>query len=405
MAVLAVREVVERLTFLVIALSALSRLEALRVLDASDRFAKLEAAERSCVYADLAWVVQEQATRNYLAKANLVYWPRCLHPEKAGLIVEGRINSIRLMDAIHRVETDAWNVAIQLEQDASGTSLAGPVRPLTAQVKRMLPPPTSDGFGIERLADHDSESGRYFKTTTGPVSVSTDPIFTPTYTMLEQPAPIFGETVETSVPYLWTTVVGETMAAELCALSSVEYDGLPLAFHRDMAKQAWDEMRHAVYYLEAAVALLPTLESRLDESDPLKASLVAFRERQAGLPIPRELNLYETVLNSSLPERLILFQIQTEAPGASRKKRNLQSEVCQIYPDLARALEYDLRDEIVHARIGKIWLPYLVPDAAERRQLIEITGLLRGLLLLTSFAHHGSRSLGELMEDLVAGVN
>jgi hypothetical protein len=51
-----------------------------------------------------------------------------------------------------------------------------------------------------------------------------------------------------------------------------------------------------------------------------------------GLPIPRELNLYETILNCSLEERLILFQIQTEAPGASRKKENLRSELCRLYP-------------------------------------------------------------------------
>jgi hypothetical protein len=83
---------------------------------------------------------------------------------------------------------------------------------------------------------------------------------------------VFGESLRETIRYLWTVCVGETMAAELCALSSIEYDGLPPAFYRDMGKQAWDEMRHAVALPRRRRRHAPSLEEILKDVDRWWAS-------------------------------------------------------------------------------------------------------------------------------------
>jgi hypothetical protein len=47
------------------------------------------------------------------------------------------------------------------------------------------------------------------------------------------------------------TAFRETLAAEVAALSILEYDGLPWPFYLDMARQVEDESRHALLAFQA----------------------------------------------------------------------------------------------------------------------------------------------------------
>jgi uncharacterized ferritin-like protein (DUF455 family) len=110
------------------------------------------------------------------------------------------------------------------------------------------------------------------------------------------------------------------------------------------------------------------------------------------------------MLNASLTERLILFNVQTEAPSAARKKRQTELALCRAHPELKMALEYDLRDEIAHARIGQTWLKYLVPSRADRRRAVAMTDRLRSILILTSFAHVHEVPLPHLIDQCLSGA-
>ena len=50
-----------------------------------------------------------------------------------------------------------------------------------------------------------------------------------------------GDLLEDIMPSFWSVAHSEMLAAELCALSIIEYDHLPLKFYLDLAKQSWDE--------------------------------------------------------------------------------------------------------------------------------------------------------------------
>jgi len=101
----------------------------------------------------------------------------------------------------------------------------------------------------------------------------------------------------------------------------VEYDGLPLAFYRDFAKQARDEMRHALLFFRLGVDLLPSFLAWPPPDHPLVPGARRFAETGSGLPVPRERNLYELAGH----------------------------------------------DEASHARFGKIGFEHLVPEKANRR--------------------------------------
>jgi uncharacterized ferritin-like protein (DUF455 family) len=185
----------------------------------------------------------------------------------------------------------------------------------------------------------------------------------------------------------------------LCALSAVEYDGLPNQFYWDMGKQAWDEARHAMFFLHSSLSLIgeiSSIGSELSDSAPWLV-LDHFRATGRGLPIPFEGNLYESMLNADLVERLVLMNIRTEAPAVGRKLQRIRSSFCQTHGPIAEGYEFDRFDETSHAAIGKRWLEFLLPDENERKGRMEEADLLRNVYLLTSFSHHGGGTMTELL--------
>jgi hypothetical protein len=219
---------------------------------------------------------------------------------------------------------------------------------------------------------------------------------------METPTPAFGDSVVEAVPYFWNLAAREAMASDLCSLSIIEYDGLPLAFYRDFAKQALDEAGHAKYFLSTAISQLPSLIKALSDDHSVRASATSFMKTGTGLSIPKERNLYEAIWNATLAERLILMHHDTEAPAVAGMKRRIESAYCQANPDIAAGFEIVRRDEISHAHIGHTWLQYLFPDRKDLEGAIRSARVMRGLLLSVAFAHYQGGNSGEVVERVLS---
>jgi hypothetical protein len=227
-----------------------------------------------------------------------------------------------------------------------------------------------------------------------------DSVYKPTFSVLKKELPKYGESLVEAAPYYWCLSARECMASDMCNLMLMEYDGMPIDFYYDMAKQAWDEIRHSVFFLEVAEKLIPKLILQLRECDPLYQCLKEYQLTKSGLPIPLEKNLYEAIWNATLFERLILMHHDTETPGIKRIKSRIESGFNQQYPFIVNGLEVVMREEITHARLGKRWIKYLVPHKDTLDEAIKQTRMLRGVLLLTSCAHHQKKNLTGLLSEL-----
>ncbi|HXV73173.1 MAG TPA: hypothetical protein VD713_00430 [Sphingomonadales bacterium] len=365
---------------------------------------KKAAAAETVQWFEASARINRVLSRYCLAKPAPISWDGAHHPLKRGLLHEERVVSEALA-----AEIDFWRGALKRETETiakliGSESLLAAFSPIVSEIASLLPStpgPAAASFFPALPAPKPAQ--RMVKAVTGPLYVEIDPSFEPTYSMLKSPVPGFGQTVEENVPYFWGLAIRESLAADLCALSIFEYDAMPLDFYCDMAKQAWDEMRHSTFFFDLAVKLLPDLQNALPADDPLQDNIQRFLATGKGLPIPKERNLYEAILNANLVERLILLHRDTETPGITRIKEKIHSPFCRQRPEIAEALAIVLRDEVTHSQFGRTWLEYLVPERNARETAIETAELLRGVFLLASFAHHGEVRLGDLIAHYAAG--
>jgi hypothetical protein len=400
---LSIAELVDQLAGVEEALVRLGRLAALALLAEGRLSAKRDHASRAVALVEAGVAVAKFLERYYGIKPLTVRWPAAARPDRVGILANDAIDLSRLQEAAealsHATAVTLATVSARLET----TPLLAPARAVVRIAQTLLPQPVGSS-GLRSVESH-SRPSHVEKVFSGPRQVRMDPAFTPTYSLLQHPVPGFGDTVEEAVPYFWALAIRESFAADLCALSTIEYDGMPLDFYRDMVKQSWDEMRHSTYFFEAAISLLPELEASLSEDSQLREHVAQYRATGSGLPIPKERNLYEAILNASLIDRLILLNRDTETPGIKRINDQIHSPFCQSHQEMAKALAVVVRDEITHSGFGRTWLEYLIPDRAEREETIITTEILRGVYLLTSFAHHGEASLTELLKRYSSGVS
>ena len=358
-------------------LATLGRLHALRNLGGCDVIAR-EAAARDFVFCvDAASQLENFANRYYHARLGLVSWPLALQRELDAIIVGGEIDLAALEAVTVQVAASATEVLERLRSLAEHSLLAQPLVTVLRGIEMLLPGQplhVPDGSTYSAFSrDYHDGPGRVFR---GPTTVHLGPEFKPTYSLTDRRPPEFGSSIEENVPYFWLMAARETLASQMCALSAVEYDGLPLAFYSDMAKQCWDEARHSLNFLNLA------------------QEMATHELKNDGFPIPG--NFYEAMLNADLVQRLVLMNHRTEAPAIPAITRRLASDFCKQHSAVTEFYEFDRIDETSHASIGNRWLRHLAPDESERGKMIEEADLLRGLLLLTTFAHHGDGSLTEL---------
>ena len=144
----------------------------------------------------------------------------------------------------------------------------------------------------------------------------------------------------------------ELCAAELMARNSHEHPEMPWDFHVDMARQCWDEIRHA----EVHDALMATeLDCRWGD-------------------YPVGFGYFKSVYAYDLLGRLALFNGTSEQKAMWRHshRRKVLIEIGQ--ETVARVFDYLLADEVPHVHNGKRWGTYLLggDEAAYREKLREL---------------------------------
>lgn len=140
----------------------------------------------------------------------------------------------------------------------------------------------------------------------------------------------------------------EFATLELVARNSYEHPGMPLAFHRDVARHASDEARHAEMFMRA----LPEYGIRYGNYPIYTYSYEGeyeFPGTEAAPGSRREL-LWRILLRQVVHEGMAL----DSTPFEIRKREYLRQ------PELARIFEYILADEVFHAGSGIKWSRYLV---------------------------------------------
>ena len=373
-----------------VALATLGRLYALRNLGGRDVVERQSAARDFAICTDLANQMEDFATRYYHSRRTLISWPFALQPTIGNLIVNGDVALSTLSTVITQVSVATKSVIQRLSTSAEKlSSLAEPLFVLLKRIESFVPPSpaANESYDLDFSGQHYDRPVKVFR---GPIKIHLGPHFKPTYSLTDRMPPEFGESIKENVPYFWVMATRETLASQMCALSAVEYDGLPLAFYSDMAKQCWDEARHSLAFVRLANTLMAS-ERPTDIVDVLEP-------KNGGFPVPREGNLYESMLNATLVQRLVLMNQRSEAPAIPSIAKRLSSDFCRQNKAVEEFYEFDKIDETSHAAIGTRWLRHLVPDESERNLIAEEADLLRGVLLLTSFAHHGGRSITELAE-------
>lgn len=384
--------IVDLLDALAQSLLACGRLSALALLGEPTSIAKLERARDAVLRIEQAAAVLDFAARYFQLKPALVAWSTRDRPDTRGLLANGRVAMDATRAAIAGASRDAADAIAALSAAEARTPLLAPLSLILAPIAPTLPAGAPRDDLPRRAARPPAGPVQALR---GPLHVDLDPIFAPSLALLDPESQKAFDAHRG--PHYWCLSIREEMASELCALSLVEHDGLPLAFYRDFAKQAWDEMRHAQFFLRLGLDLLPDFLATAPPDHPLVPGARRFRDTGAGLPVPLERNLYELTWNATLTERLILMHIDTETPGLASFAEDLRSDFCKERPAVAFDMEIAEHDETSHALLGKRWLEHLLPDKADRKAAQDRARLMRGMLMLTAFAHYHDAPLVEMV--------
>ena len=385
------------------AFTALGRLTALKALCLAQLHEKHLVINKAQQFIENAYQIATLLNRAYAIKTHHVTWHTHTHPTK-NLLVDAN-NIIEPMAFHHAIDKLTAAAQFTLQKSISQISRIThlqPVLQLLRQLKQSLHCNTTTDLPLKDILGEPIASNSTDKVLQGPAHIDIDNIFLPTHSVLEEDISEYGNSATEAAPYYWGLSAFESVAADMCCLSIIEYDNFPIQFYRDMAKQAWDEIRHAILFLEMAISLLAELKNQLETDNPLLVYIKGFEKTGRGLPIPLERNLYEALWNATLEERLILMHHDAETPAISRLKEKMLSTLSAKHSTIRDGLEIVMREEITHARLGKKWLQYILPDPKMRTSVINRTRMLRSLLLLTSVAYHRNEPLSELIHDTLA---
>jgi Protein of unknown function (DUF455) len=148
----------------------------------------------------------------------------------------------------------------------------------------------------------------------------------------------------------------ELSAAELMARNSHEYPEMPLDFHVDMARQTWDEARHAKVH-------------GLLMRDELGCAWGDF---------PVGFSYFKSIYAYDLLGRLALFNGTSEQRAMWRHshRRKALLELGQVR--VAMVFDYLLADEVPHVHNGVRWGSYLL-DGSEKAYRDKVRELRAGL--------------------------
>jgi hypothetical protein len=144
----------------------------------------------------------------------------------------------------------------------------------------------------------------------------------------------------------------ELCAAELMARNSHEYPDMPLDFHVDMARQVWDELRHARVH------------------DVLMKTELGCRWGD----YPIGFSYFKSVYAHDLLGRLALFNSTSEQKAMWRHSHRRKVLMERGQESVALVFDYLLADEVPHVHNGARWGAYLMggDEQAYRRKVEEL---------------------------------
>jgi Protein of unknown function (DUF455) len=155
---------------------------------------------------------------------------------------------------------------------------------------------------------------------------------------------------ETFLKYLFMNVIGEIEATESCARTLYDYPEVPWELRFSIARQMWDEARHA----ELSMQRFAEIGGRLDL-----------------LPVRDTFPLYfGPIKNDDLCFRLAHLNQVVE--GWVTDDFAMMIPIAQALGDdrSARLFEYLIADEWSHIKIGADWIPRLTAGDPEYRQRV-----------------------------------
>jgi hypothetical protein len=148
----------------------------------------------------------------------------------------------------------------------------------------------------------------------------------------------------------------ELCAAELMARNSHEHPEMPWDFHVDMARQTWDECRHAKVH------------------DILMATELGC----AWGDYPIGFSYFKSIYAYDLLGRLVLFNGTSEQKAMWRHSHRRKVLVAHGQEQVAKVFDYLLADEVPHVHNGVRWGTYLL-DGDELAYREKVRELRRGL--------------------------
>src|SRR5215207_4745343 len=144
----------------------------------------------------------------------------------------------------------------------------------------------------------------------------------------------------------------ELCAAELMARNSHEHPEMPWDFHVDMARQCWDEIRHAEVH------------------DRLMATELDCRWGD----FPIGFGYFKSIYRLDLLSRLVLFNGTSEQKAMWRHSHRRKVLVELGQTTVARVFDYLLADEVPHVHNGVRWGAHLLggDEKAYREKVREL---------------------------------
>ncbi|MBS2021670.1 MAG: hypothetical protein JST92_04625 [Deltaproteobacteria bacterium] len=377
------------------ALLTAGRLTALAHLREPRLRAQHDLAREVSLRVEQAGAVQDFLARYYNVREPQVAWPAALVEELTSWLESGApvpaIEHLR-----KRTLAQASGLAEQAILLARSNLHGGPTLQLVEALHASLPNECLGGF----VSGEAPEQPR--RVLRGPSEVALDPVFAPAFSLADGPEPTRRDLDIDKCPECWCLAVRECMASELCALSIAEYDGLPLAFHRDFAKQCWDEARHALFFLDVALELLPSFVRDAPRGHPLLASAKQMLAEGRGLGVPAEGNLYSVVWSLELAERLVVMHLDSETPGAAQALADARGPFAQTNATYRSGMEVVARDEATHARLGQRWLKHLLPSDAEREETMTRARYLRAIHIVRVMAQQRGVPLMQMAQAFLS---
>lgn len=129
----------------------------------------------------------------------------------------------------------------------------------------------------------------------------------------------------------------EIPATEVCARAIVEFRDMPLEFKMDMARQAWDEARHAMLTIDA----LQWAGGKVG-NHPFHAAV--WRRYLQG---------------DGLAEKLAIQQLLQEGNSCDKAVTVARTLRLVGHTDIADMMDQIIADEVIHVRFGNRWVLHL----------------------------------------------